>query len=71
MLTYPTNEVLTNPTNLFRFIKSGMNIIDLLGILPYFMSLSLNLVTTTAPSSTYPTINNAELPNQRSIYQSY
>jgi hypothetical protein len=31
---------------LARFIKGGMNIIDLLGILPYFMSLSLNLVTT-------------------------
>ncbi len=31
---------------LFRFIKGGMNIIDLFGILPYFMSLFLNLVTT-------------------------
>jgi hypothetical protein len=32
----------------FRFIKGGMNLIDLLGILPYFVSLSLDLVTTTA-----------------------
>ena len=28
-----------------RFIKGGMNIIDLLGILPYFMSLLLSLIT--------------------------
>jgi hypothetical protein len=32
----------------FRFIKGGMNLIDLLGILPYFVSLSLDMVTTTA-----------------------
>ncbi|XP_023324508.1 uncharacterized protein LOC111698406 [Eurytemora carolleeae] len=31
-----------------KFIKGGMNIVDLLGILPYFMSLFLNLVTTTS-----------------------
>ena len=30
---------------LFRFVKGAMNIIDLLGILPYFMSLLLNLIT--------------------------
>ena len=29
----------------FRFVKGAMNIIDLLGILPYFMSLLLNLIT--------------------------
>ena len=29
----------------FRFVKGVMNIIDLLGILPYFMSLVLSLVT--------------------------
>ena len=35
----------------FRFIKGGMNIIDLLGILPYFASLCLSLVTTSTPVS--------------------
>jgi len=34
-----------------RFIKGGMNIIDLLGILPYFASLCLSLVTTSTPVS--------------------
>ena len=29
----------------FRFVKGAMNIIDLLGILPYFMSLLLSLIT--------------------------
>ena len=28
-----------------RFVKGAMNIVDLLGILPYFMSLVLQLVT--------------------------
>ena len=28
----------------FRFIKAGMNIIDLLGVIPYFLSLGLSLV---------------------------
>lgn len=28
-----------------RFVKGAMNIVDLLGILPYFMSLILSLVT--------------------------
>ena len=28
---------------LFRFIKAGMNIIDLLGVLPYFLSLGLSI----------------------------
>ena len=28
-----------------RFVKGAMNIIDLLGILPYFMSLLLSLIT--------------------------
>ena len=46
----PFNILKSVPLNfsisLSRFIKGGMNIIDLLGILPYFMSLSLNLVTT-------------------------
>ena len=32
--------------NIFRFVKGAMNIVDLLGILPYFMSLVLQLVTT-------------------------
>ena len=32
----------------FRFVKGVMNVIDLLGILPYFMSLLLSLVTSTA-----------------------
>jgi hypothetical protein len=40
----------------FRFIKGGMNLIDLLGILPYFVSLSLDLVTTTARFDT-PTLH--------------
>ena len=31
-----------------RFIKGGMNIIDLLGILPYFASLILSLLTTSS-----------------------
>ena len=31
---------------LSRFIKGGMNIIDLLGILPYFASLCLKLLDT-------------------------
>ena len=35
----------------YRFIKGGMNIIDLLGILPYFASLCLSLVTTSTPVS--------------------
>ena len=30
----------------FRFLKAGMNIVDLLGILPYFASLILSLVMT-------------------------
>ena len=30
---------------LCRFVKGAMNIIDLLGILPYFMSLLLSLIT--------------------------
>ena len=30
---------------LLRFVKGAMNIVDLLGILPYFMSLILSLVT--------------------------
>ena len=30
-----------------RFVKGVMNIIDLLGILPYFMSLLISLVTET------------------------
>ena len=29
-----------------RFLKAGMNIVDLLGILPYFASLILSLVMT-------------------------
>ena len=29
-----------------RFLKAGMNIVDLLGILPYFASLCLSLLTT-------------------------
>ena len=33
---------------LLRFIKGGMNIIDLLGILPYFASLILSLLTTSS-----------------------
>ena len=36
---------------LFRFVKGAMNIIDLLGILPYFMSLLLSLVTSTTQGS--------------------
>ena len=35
-------------SSLFRFVKGVMNVIDLLGILPYFMSLLLSLVTSTA-----------------------
>ena len=34
-----------NTIYFFRFVKGAMNIIDLLGILPYFMSLLLNLIT--------------------------
>ena len=30
---------------LLRFVKGAMNVVDLLGILPYFMSLILSLVT--------------------------
>jgi hypothetical protein len=30
----------------FRFVKGAMNIIDLAGIFPYFMSLTLSLITT-------------------------
>ena len=30
----------------FRFSKAGMNIVDLLGILPYFASLIISLVMT-------------------------
>ena len=30
----------------FRFLKAGMNIVDLLGILPYFASLMISLVMT-------------------------
>ena len=37
--------------SLFRFVKGAMNVIDLLGILPYFMSLLLSLVTSTAQGS--------------------
>ena len=29
-----------------RFLKAGMNIVDLLGIMPYFVSLCLSLVVT-------------------------
>ena len=36
---------LKNTIYFFRFVKGAMNIIDLLGILPYFMSLLLNLIT--------------------------
>ena len=31
---------------IFRFLKAGMNVVDLLGILPYFASLVLSLLTT-------------------------
>ena len=37
--------------SLSRFVKGAMNIIDLLGILPYFMSLLLSLVTSTTQGS--------------------
>ena len=30
----------------FRFLKAGMNVVDLLGILPYFASLIISLVMT-------------------------
>ena len=39
------NGGLKNTISFFRFVKGAMNIIDLLGILPYFMSLLLNLIT--------------------------
>ena len=31
---------------IFRFLKAGMNVVDLLGILPYFASLIISLVMT-------------------------
>ena len=40
-----TKRGLKNTIYFFRFVKGAMNIIDLLGILPYFMSLLLNLIT--------------------------
>ena len=40
-----TKGGLKNTICFFRFVKGAMNIIDLLGILPYFMSLLLNLIT--------------------------
>ena len=43
--------VLRELAGLFRFVKGAMNVIDLLGILPYFMSLLLSLVTSTAQGS--------------------
>ena len=40
-----TKKKLKNTIFFSRFVKGAMNIIDLLGILPYFMSLLLNLIT--------------------------
>jgi hypothetical protein len=37
----------------FRFVKGAMNIIDLAGIFPYFMSLSLSLITDSGGVSEY------------------
>ena len=34
-----------------RFVKGAMNIVDLLGILPYFMSLVISMITSSATSS--------------------
>ena len=36
-----------------RFVKGAMNIIDLLGILPYFMSLLLSLITVSGEMISY------------------
>ena len=46
---------------LLRFVKGAMNIVDLLGILPYFMSLVLQLVTTE------DSLVSAKLPNSNII----
>ena len=36
---------------LFRFVKGLMNLIDLLGVLPYFFSLAISLVSEAGPGS--------------------
>ena len=40
-----------------RFVKGGMNIVDLLGILPYFASLILSLVMTATAGQGQNTAN--------------
>ena len=40
--------------NKSRFVKGGMNVVDLFGILPYFTSLILSMVTTAGPGGQLP-----------------
>ena len=54
---------------LFRFVKGVMNIIDLLGILPYFMSLLLSLVTETGSANEDRTKYQSEMRRIAQIFR--
>ena len=52
----PTSDVFQY-FHVSRFVKGGMNIVDLLGILPYFASLILSLVMTATAGQGQNTAN--------------
>ena len=53
----------------FRFVKGIMNIIDLLGILPYFTSLVLSLVTETGTEKDEQTKYQSEMRRIAQIFR--
>ena len=53
----------------FRFLKGVMNIIDLLGILPYFISLVLSLVTSTGEEKDEETKYQVEMRRIAQIFR--